>query len=173
MPYFKDGPHALCFARRNRITRYTARDPISTQLKINYRTENPATAPCHSLPPFRTTLFRGLDQRKPNKLKIILLGKFKVYFQSAVNRETQRRIQLVFLGSDRYGTSSMYCTNRVEWDRKNGGRTEEVSGDVITSFECDADRTGSDVIMVNLWWGGGGYYFSVMVWEFICYFGPV
>jgi hypothetical protein len=26
----------------------------------------------------------------------------------------------------------------------------DVSGDILTSFECDADRTGSDVITVNL-----------------------
>lgn len=45
-------------------------------------------------------------------------------------------------------------TELVQWTVQTGlneiGRTEEVSGDVITSFECDADRTGSDVIMVNL-----------------------
>jgi hypothetical protein len=59
----------------------------------------------------------------------------------------------VFLGSDRHGTSSMQsCT--VQTGLNEIGRTEDVSGDVsgdvITSFECDADRKGSDVITVNL-----------------------
>jgi hypothetical protein len=57
----------------------------------------------------------------------------------------------VFLGSDRHGTTFQFT---VETGLNEIGRTEDVSGDVsgdvITSFECDADRTGSDVITVNL-----------------------